>query len=198
MNRTVLFCILLLALFAGQRAGAYRQKTGGPEPRPTPTPAATPTPALGVAPDADYFQFGRVIKVEQPGIFDRTDPHQIASYSVFLCQSGETKKLLEKFDHVEEDKALGDSFQTFVGEFGPDLEAFKDRTLYLKFHGYFDGKQTSVWYYYLTDRNGEPLARRPWVSLHRSKRDGRCALTGIFVNKPGEDAADMPKNLKTS
>jgi hypothetical protein len=79
-----------------------------------------------------------------------------------------------------------------------DLERFKGQTIYLRFHGYFVNKATSVWYYYLVNKDGLHLPHDPWISVHRSIRTGQCALTGIFLYDAKEGTPPMPKNLITS
>ena len=147
---------------------------------------------------AQYFSFGAILRVEKPEALDKTNPHHIAQYSVHLCKQGQTSKMIQEIGHVETDTELGEAFLTFFKEFGLDLERFNNRDLGLKFHGYKAGKETTVWYYYLSDPQGRLLDRKPWISLHRSNRDKRCALTGIFLNLPGEEESPMPDGLKTS
>jgi hypothetical protein len=148
-------------------------------------------------PDSDYFSFGKILKVERLASLDLENPHQVAQYSIYLFKEGETERVIKGIGHVEKDIELGRSFNTFVREFGPDLERFKGKSLYLKFEGYREGKDTSVWYY-LVNARGKRLIRGSWISLHRSKTDGRCALTGIFLNTPDNEISRMPKGLKRS
>lgn len=197
MSRSFIFAMLLI--MSSCRAGEPGDRPAGVIASP---PAAVSRPAdtqsKSFAPDAGYFQFGLTFKAEPQPQLDRTNPHQVASHVVFFCQSGATERLLKEFNHVEEDAKLGASFRTFIREFGPGLETFKGSPLGLKFEGYQDGKETSVWYYYLVSPDGKNLEHQPWVSLHRSKRNGRCALTGIFLNADGEEPAEMPTAIKKS
>ena len=150
-------------------------------------------------PDSAFFQFGNTYPVEIPKDLDFHNPHHIAQYSVFLLEQGRTEELINQIGHVEEDKQLGQSFITFIREFGPDLARYKDKNVLLKFVGVHDGKDTSVWYYYLVDNEGNYLDDKSWISLHRSNINGRCALTGIFLNLPefGEEVI-MPGDILKS
>lgn len=148
--------------------------------------------------DSEYFSFGDIFKVEKPEKLDNTNPHQIAQYSVYLCKQGLTDKMVGEIGHIEKDDDLGEAFVTFLREFGPDLERFKEGDLFLKFYGYKAGKDTSVWYYYLIDVKGIEINRKPWISLHRSNNDGRCALTGIFLNLSNDEKVPIPDDLKTT
>jgi len=163
------------------------------------TPAnvsASPEPGHKAAfqPESTYVEANQLIKVERPNVLDRTNPHQVAGFSVELCRSGATKQLVQELSHVEANQDLGRAFITFINEFGPDLERFKDVDLFLKFEGYKDGSNTSVWYYYLVNSNAGQIEHRPWISVHRSKHDGNCALTGIFLND-SDEVTEMPPDL---
>jgi hypothetical protein len=117
-----------------------------------------------------------------------------------MCRDGRSKALIEEMGHVQEDAELGKALLTFVKEFGPDLERHRGKELYLKFHGYFLDKDTSVWYYWLTDKAGLPLADSPWVSSRRSLRSERSALTGIFLRETDikDSPGSMPQGLTTA
>jgi len=147
-------------------------------------------------PDSVYFEFSRVFKVEIPPDFSQKNPHHVAQYSVYMCREGLTNQLIQEIGHVEEDTVLGNIFVSFVRDFGPDLELFKNNSLWLRFEAYADYEDASVWYYYLVDSTGNCLTRNPWISLHRSKSNGKCALTGIFVNLPDEGLMDIPGGLR--
>ena len=160
----------------------------------TTRPVATREPAA----DSEYFSFGAILSVERPEALDMTNPHHIAQYSVHLCRQGQTTKMVQEIGHVEDDKDLGEAFLTFLRDFGPDLEKFKDKDLCLKFHGYKAGKDTSVWYYYLSTPQGNLLERKPFITLHRSNQSKMCALTGIFMAlTDDEDETPMPDDLRT-
>jgi hypothetical protein len=157
------------------------------------------TPTTAIQPDAAYYQFGEKFAVQIPDDFSKYDPHQVAQYSVYLIKEGRTEELLKQIGHVEKDQALGNSFITFLREFGPDLERYKGKNISLKFEGVKEEQDTSVWYYYLVDEQGNTLDDKSWVSLHRSRVDGRCALTGIFLNLPEFGEPDyMPEGLMKS
>jgi len=100
--------------------------------------------------------------------------------------------------HVEKDADLGKAFLTFLDVFCPDLERFKNKDIHLKFHGYFENEPTTVWYYYLVDAKGKRIEHDSWLSVHRSRANGQCALTGIFLYEPDEGTPSMPKYLITS
>ena len=177
----------------------------GTQTRETSTPTGVVTPKQeGAASspktlaDSDYFTFGRVFAAGQPAHASKTNPHIVAAHSVYLCMQGNTSAMVKMYGHVEPDEELGASFVTFLKEFGPDMEKYRGKEVHLKFHGYMAGKDTSVWYYYMTDAQGLPWDRTPWVSLHRSNVDKKCALTGIFLNLPEEDESPMPDGLKTA
>ena len=148
--------------------------------------------------DSNYFNFGIIIAAEKPNNYSQYNPHQVAQYSIYLCKEGYTAKVIEKIGHVEKDAILGDSLLTFISEFGPDLERFKRKPLFLKFHGYKIGDDTSVWYYYLVDRKGNILINNSFVSIHRSRINHKCALAGIFINLPGGKIVKMPSDLQIS
>jgi hypothetical protein len=84
---------------------------------------------------------------------------------------------------------------TFVDEFGPDLEKFRDTELRMEFVAYLPPKApdggSSIWYYYLKAANGEYLPRKPWVSLRRSVTSKQCWLTGVFANSE-DPIVDIP------
>jgi hypothetical protein len=157
---------------------------------------SSPASRADFLPDSTYLEFGRVYEVEVPQVFSQKNPHQVVQYSVYMCRGGLTDRLLQEITHVEEDTALGNAFVSFVRDFGPALELFKDSSLWLRFEAYADYEDVSVWYYYLVDSTGNCLARNPWVSLHRSRSNGKCALTGIFVNLPDEELMDIPGGLR--
>ncbi len=148
--------------------------------------------------DLPFLKFGSVLAARSPEALDFTNPHHVARHAIFKCRQGRTEQLLAEMGHVEEDPDLGKAFITFLGEFGPDLEQFKDRDLHLKFHGYDLKEATSVWYYYLVTADGTLLEHKPWVSVHRSRTSGKCALTGIFLHDPELPESPMPDELVTS
>lgn len=148
--------------------------------------------------DKLHFQFGVVYKVGKPDDFSLRNPHHVAQYSVYLCKEGLTENLIKEIGHIEEDKELGRCFICVIREFGPDMERYKGNPIGLKFVGYKEGKDTSVWYYYLVDDKGDFMDNKSWISLHRSKQNGRCALTGIFLNIEGEKRCEIPDDLLTS
>ena len=148
--------------------------------------------------DLPFLKFGSVFTATSPEAVDFTNPHHVARHAVFKCSQGETEQLLAEMGHVEEDPDLGKAFVTFLREFGPDLEQFKDRDLHLKFYGYVLNDPTSVWYYYFVTADGTLLEHKPWVSVHRSRRSGKCALTGIFLHDPELPETPMPDGLVTS
>jgi hypothetical protein len=199
MRSAIVIAAILLATVSCHNAEPDRK--GSANARLPTVSSETTTASNSVAPfvsDSTYLQFKQLIKVETSATFDRTNPHQIASYSVSLCQNGATDKLLRELGHVEKDEKLGSAFTTYIREFGPELERFKDTQLYLKFEAYQDGSDTSVWYYYLVNSNAEHIEHKPWISIHRSKYDGSCSLTGIFLNDPGDEVVEMPQGLKRS
>jgi hypothetical protein len=149
-------------------------------------------------PDSDYLTFGKIFKVEPPAQFSFNNPHQVAQHAFFRCSQGQAKELVAEMGHVEKDVDLGKAFLTFLDVFCPDLERFRNQDVYLKFHGYFINKPTTVWYYYLVDAKGRHIEHDSWISLHRSRATGQCALTGIFLFEPKEGTPLMPKNLITS
>jgi hypothetical protein len=161
--------------------------------------STAPTAIVNAQPDSTYYQFGKIFPVEMPKDLDIYNPHQVAQYSVLLLEQGRTEELLNQIGHVEKDAQLGQSFLTFLREFGPDLVRYKGKNIFLKFEGMHAGKDTSIWYYYLVDNKGNYLDDKSWISLHRSNADGRCALTGIFLNLPefGE-AVTMPGDILKS
>ena len=108
--------------------------------------------AQTATPDSVYLTFGKVFRAESIPAISFSNPHQVAQYAFFRCSHGQTKQLLREMGHVESDADLGKAFLTFLQEFGPDFERFKGETIYLKFHGYFVNKATSVWYYYLVNK----------------------------------------------
>jgi len=150
--------------------------------------------------DYKYFQFNAILKVEDPLNFDIHNPHTVAQYAFYTCKEGKTQSVIDNLGHIEKDKELGKSFLTFISVFGTDLEKYKGKEIWLKFHGYYEGKndKPSVWYYYLADRFGKLIEKKSWISLHRSKFSGECALTGIFINTIDDTYSDMPTNLKTT
>ncbi|NLI97202.1 hypothetical protein GX441_00900 [bacterium] len=150
-------------------------------------------------PDSEYLYYGETFRVESPTNFNVKNPHHVAQYSVCMCINGYTNQLLQEITHVERDTEMGNAYVSFVREIGPDLEIYKGVPLLLKFEAYADYRNTediSVWYYYLVDEAGNCLTRKPWVSLHLSRINGNCALTGIFVNLPDEDLMDIPEGLQ--
>jgi hypothetical protein len=149
--------------------------------------------------DSEYLTFGKIFKVEDPPQMSFFNPHKVAQYAFFSCSQGKTNELLIEMAHVEKDIKLGRAFITYIQEFGQDLERYKDETIYLKFHGYMKNKTTTVWYYYLTDEKGQNFEYSPWISLHRSTKTGRCALTGIFLVYDDEYFdTTMPNDIITS
>ena len=150
--------------------------------------------------DTPYLSFGKVVEAAAQKKLDWKDPHQVTAYAVWMCRQGRTIELIKEMGHVQEDVELGKVLLSFIKEFGPGLERYKNKAVYLKFHGYFLGEDTSIWYYWLTDQSGRNLEDSPWVSTRRSERTQRCALTGIFLydrdikNSPGP----MPEGLVTS
>ena len=148
--------------------------------------------------DRQYLEFGKVLPAQAYADPDFTNPHITVAHAVHRCSRGETLSLLKQMPHVEQDETLGRAFVTFVKEFGPDLERYRDRRVWLRFRAYDLNDATSVWYYYLADSEWRNLPHSPWVSLHRSRSTGLCALTGIFLHDPelGE-LRDMPQGLVT-
>ena len=147
--------------------------------------------------DVIHLAFGKITEASGTVKPDWRDPHQVSAYAVGMCRQGKTKELMKEMMHVQEDPELGKALLSFVSEFGPDLERYQAKALYLRFHGYSLSKDTSTWYYWLTDRTGEKLKDSPWVSSRRSIKSHRCALTGIFLSDPNiKDApGPMPKGL---
>lgn len=190
----LLLCLLLLS---SCRAAA---PVGTPVPTALPTVASKPTaPGLTVIePDEAYYDFGTVMPVQMPAGFWRYDPHNVAVYSVQLCRQGDTARLLEELPFVEADAAQGEAFARFVELFGPDLERYQGKNLSLRFVGVRQNEEISVWYYALLDEQGQPLDDHSWITVHRSRADGRCALAGVFVNQAGEQPVYMPEELITS
>ena len=150
--------------------------------------------------DAALLSFGKVIEAAAQEKLDWKNPHQVTAYAVWMCRQGKSKELVKEMGHVEKDAELGKALLSFIGAIGPDLERYKNKELYLRFHGYSPGKDTSVWYYWLTDKAGKNLEHSPWVSTHRSQRTQRCALTGIFLHDPDIKGSPgrMPEGLVTS
>lgn len=150
--------------------------------------------------DEALLTFGKVIDAVARDKVDWKHPHQVTVHAVEMCRQGKTTDLIKEMGHVQEDVELGKALLTFIKEFGPDLERYKDQEIRVKFHGYFLDKDTSVWYYWLTDNAGRSLEGSPWVSTRRSLRTERCALTGIFLRDPDikDSPGPMPKGLVTS
>lgn len=188
-----LLALCLLALMACRPAA----------PASTPTPATAPrrTTTAGLAvvePDEAYYQFGMVLPVPAPDDLWRVDPHSVAVYSVQLCRQGDTARLLQQLPYVEADPTVGQTWARFVELFGSDLERYRDRNIALRFVGVRQNQEISIWYYALIDDQGEPLDDHSWITVHRSKADGRCALAGVYVNQFGEQPVYMPEDLITS
>ena len=150
--------------------------------------------------DMPHLSFGKAVEAAAQEKLDWKNPHQVTAYAVWMCRQGKTNDLIKEMGHVQEDVELGKALLSFIKEFGPDLERYKNKEVYLKFHGYFLDKDTSVWYYWLTDKAGKNLEHSPWVSTRRSQRTQRCALTGIFLHDPDikDSPGPMPKGLVTS
>ena len=196
--RRIALAVLTLCLLA---LAACRAAVPAPTPTPpTPTAAPRPTPAdKDVAePDEFFYHFGLLLPVAGRAEVWRLDPHSTAVYSVWRCAQGDTEALVSELPYAEEDPALGESFGQFVRVFGPDLERYQKRSIALRFVGVKQGRAVSVWYYALLDEQGQPLDDHSWVTVHRSKADGRCALAGIFVNEFGEQPVYLPEDLITS
>lgn len=149
--------------------------------------------------DRSFLTFGKYFEVKEHSSLDFLNPHEVAAHAVWMSSQGQAKELLLQMPHVETDLGLGEAFVTFLKVFGPDLEQFRNDSLKLKFHAYTLNDDTSVWYYYLFNVDGCQLEHTPWVSLHRSRSTGRCALTGIFLYDPeiGEPGA-IPSGLITT
>ena len=179
----------LLPLFGGTGGIRIDRSTAPHDNRP---------PSALFPPDTDFVGRDGLVPIAVPTAFQYTNPHHVAQYAVFMCMQGKTAQLLREMGHVEKDQELGRAFLTFLREFGPDLERFKGRNLHLKFQGYAPGGDTSVWYYTLVTADGKSLERKPWISLHRSKKSGKCALTGIFLNAEGDEVQKIPDGLVTS
>jgi len=164
-------------------------------------PFASDAPNTKVAKeDMAYLSFGKVIKAAAQERLDWKSPHQVTAHAVWMCSHGKSRDLIEAMGHVQEDAQLGEAFLDYIAEFGPDLERYKDKEVYLRFHGYVLTGDTSIWYYWLTDRAGNNLEHSPWVSTRRSRRTGRCAMTGIFPHDPDIEGSPgpMPDGLVTS
>ncbi len=187
---------LCLILLPGCRAAA--PVATPPATMPTAAAPTAPSGLTVVEPDEAYYDFGVVLPVQMPDPFWRYDPHSVAVYSVQLCRQGDTARLLEQLRYVEQDAARGEAFARFVEVFGPDLERYQSTKISLRFVGVRQGQEVSVWYYALLDDQGQPLDDHSWLSVHRSKVDGRCALAGVFVNEFGEQPVYMPEDLITS
>ncbi len=160
--------------------------------------AAADAPKSKVAvSDTEHLAFGHIVEASTKEKPDWKNPHSATAYAIGMCRDGRTKDLIAEMGHVQEDAELGKALLTFVKEFGPDLERYKGKAVYLKFHGYFLDKDTSIWYYWLTDKTGAALEDSPWVSSRRSLRTQRCALTGIFLRDPDIKGSPgpMPKGL---
>ena len=148
--------------------------------------------------DRPFLSFGEYFEVKKQSTVDFSNPHETIGHAVWTCSQGQTKELLAEMPHVETDVGLGEAFVTFLGVFGPDLEQFRNDSLKLKFHAYALNDETSVWYYYLCNANGDPLPHSPWVTAHRSRSTAQCAVTGIFLYDAdiGEPGA-IPSGLLT-
>ncbi len=191
------FCLTLILIFGACNNPATSSPTVSNTSSPTVPNPERSTPQV-THPDSEYLTFGKIFKVESPQPLSFDNPHQVAQHAFFRCSQGQTKQLLTEMGHVEKDEDLGKSFLTFLDVFCPDLERFKNKDVYLKFHGYFVNKPTTVWYYYLVDDKGKHIEHDSWISVHRSRANGQCALTGIFLYEPEEGTPSMPKNLITS
>jgi hypothetical protein len=146
--------------------------------------------------DAPFVQFGTILQTVGT-TRNFYNPHSTAAYAAGKCIAGEVDALLNEMPHVESDPALGTSLGNFVKEFCPDLKRYNRQAVTLKFAGYRQRETTSVWYYYVTDAAGHELKGRPWLSIHRSKRDGRAALTGIFLPEGDEIVDPLPGDVIT-
>lgn len=150
----------------------------------------------GVDPkDRKLLAFKRLYPVKDYSPLDFTNPHHVAAYAVWKGSQGKTKELLAEMPYVEKDEGLGKAFVTFLEVFGPDLEQFKNTKISLKFEGYALNKDTSVWYYYIVTPESKLLKHSPWVSVHRSRTTGRCALTGIFLYDPNDRKNSEPPKM---
>ena len=196
-SRQPVLALLLLALGL-----AVLSACGSPAPTGAPSatvPRRTTTAGLTIIePDEAYYQFGAVLPVQAPVEFWRYDPHNVAQYSTQLCREGRTADLLAQLAYVEDDASVGQSWARFVELFGPDLERYAGCSIGLRFVGVRQNDKISVWYYGLLDEQGQPLDDSSWITVHRSKLDGRCALAGVYVNQFGEQAVYMPEDLITS
>lgn len=148
-----------------------------------------------VLPDSAFWSFGPDFPAAVPAGLDATNPHQVAQAAVALCRDGRTDRVLADFPQVEPDSAAGAALETFVEVFCSDLQQYRGCLLSLRFAGVRDGDGVSVWYYYLLDARGEVPPDSSWVSTHRSKRTGRVALTGIFLNSAGE-VTRLPADIR--
>ncbi len=137
------------------------------------------------ASDAAYLAFGKIIEASGAAKPDWEDPHQVAAYAVGMCRQGNTKGLIKEMGHVQEDADLGKSLLTFVSEFGPDLQRYKDKDVFLEFHGYSLSTDTSIWYYWLTDKSGKVLEDSPWVSAPLVEVASLCA-DGYLPTRSGQ------------
>jgi hypothetical protein len=146
-------------------------------------------------PDDAHLSFGKTFSVDKLPSPDLTNPHDVARHSVFLYKQGRARELPARPAQVDGDASLDRALTTFVDEFGPDLEKFRDTELRMEFVAYLPPKApdggSSIWYYYLKAANGEYLPRKPWVSLRRSVTSKQCWLTGIFANSE-DPIVDIP------
>ena len=150
--------------------------------------------------DTAYLSFGKVVETPTREKLDWKNPHHATAYAVWMCRQGKMKDLIKEMGHVQEDAELGKAFLAYITEFGSDLERYTSKEVYLKFHGCVLDKDTSIWYYWLTDKAGKNLEHSPWVSTHRSLRTQQSALTGIFLYDPDirDPPGPMPKGLITT
>ena len=136
--------------------------------------------------DWEYIVFGAIFPVKDYPSLDITNPHEVTAYAVWKCCYGQTEDVLSQVPHIEKDDEFGKALITYIESFGPDLEQYRNVELAIKFEGYRLDEDTSVWYYHLTNLDGDLLQHQPWVSSHRSRATQRCALTGIFLYDPNE------------
>jgi serine/threonine protein kinase len=151
--------------------------------------------------DVPHLTFGKVIQAAAQQKLDWKNPHDVTAYAVWMCCQGKSKDLVKQMGYVQEDADLGESVLSSIKTLvGPDLERYKGKEVYLKFHGYYLGTHTSLWYYWLTDKMGKNLEHSPWVFTHRSHRTQHCALTGLFLTDPENKGSPgpMPYGLVTA
>lgn len=173
---------------------------GSKVPEPSPykkTPSRLFIPAE-ILPDSSFFEFGKAFSISRSASVDETNPNSYVAYAVGLCREGQTAELIRDSEVAYAELRLGSSLETFIREFGPDLERYRDTAMSLTLAGYREDNDETLWYYLLTTLAGEPLAGRPWVSARRIQRTGLVAFTGIFLPEDGKPAENLPTGLKTS